>query len=190
MGTLNTSNKKYILLYGEPKAGKTLFQYQLQTNMSFDTSKIEATYGISYEEYSIKDTDFGIFDLSGSLKQYKMTNVVTKFVDVAGIIFILSMKDIDKIDEARESLERILSNNYLNLNLCLFVLYNKKSTEEKLDWMDKELLDNRLGLKKAVKKFKLKSYISTILNIKESKNEIIECLYKFESELRNARNDN
>ena len=154
--------------------------------MSFDTSQIESTYGISYEEYSIKDTDLGIFDLSGSLKQYKMTNVVTKFVDISGIIFILSMKDIDKIDEARESLERVLSNNYLNLNLCLFVLYNKKSTEEKLDWMDKELLDNRLGLKKVVKKFKLKSYISKILNIKESKNEIIECLYKFESELKNT----
>ena len=82
---------KYVLLYGEPKAGKTLFQYQLQTNMSFDTSQIESTYGISYEEYSIKDTDLGIFDLSGSLKQYKITNVVTKFVGVSGIIFILSM---------------------------------------------------------------------------------------------------
>ena len=28
MGTLNTSNKKYVLLYDKPKAGVTLFQYQ------------------------------------------------------------------------------------------------------------------------------------------------------------------
>ena len=68
----------------------------------------------------------------------------------------------------------------------MFVVYNKKNTEDKLEWMDKELLDNQLGLKKVVKKFKLKSYISTILNIKESKNEIIECLCKFESELKNT----
>ena len=41
-----------------------------------------------------------ILNLSGSLKPYKMTNVVSKFVDVSRIIFILSMKDIDKIYEA------------------------------------------------------------------------------------------
>ena len=40
--------------------------------------------------------------------------------------------------------------------------------------MVKELLDNRLGLKKIVKTFTLKGYVSMILNIKKSKNEIME----------------
>ena len=35
MGTLNTSNKKYVLLYDKPKAGITLFQYQFADEHKF-----------------------------------------------------------------------------------------------------------------------------------------------------------
>ena len=127
MGGLNTSKTKYVLLYGEPDSGKTLFQYQLQSNINLNTEEIKSTYGISYETLSIGDCELGMFDLSGSIKQYDIVKIVTKFVDISGIIFIVSLTTLDRIDESKDSLERILGNNFLSIGIvsnCRF--FNSK----------------------------------------------------------------
>ena len=183
MGGLNTSKTKYVLLYGEPDSGKTLFQYQLQSNINLNTEEIKSTFGISYETLSIGDCELGMFDLSGSIKQYDIVKIVTKFVDISGIIFIVSLTTLDRIDESKDSLERILGNNFLSSGQCLYVIYNKKDLGDKLDWMDANLLDNRLGIPKMKKKYKLKSVESQIIDINKIKSYNLEGLIKFQEAL-------
>ena len=81
---------KNIILYGEKGAGKTLFQYQLQSEVNLESNKIKPTYGVNYEIYSVRGVNLGIFDLSGDIQQYTLTNMITKEVDIHGIIFIVS----------------------------------------------------------------------------------------------------
>lgn len=180
MGALNTSKLKYALLYGEPSSGKTLFQYQLQSSINIKPDKIQSTYGISYEVISIGDIDLGIFDLSGSLNQYDVVKLVTRMVDISGIIFIVSLTTLNHIDKSKDSLERILGNNFLNPGLCLYVIYNKKDISDRLDWMDTNLLDNRLGIPKMMKKYKLKVVESQILDISKVRIGALEGLLKFQ----------
>lgn len=168
MGNLNQSDKKYALLYGEEESGKTLFLYKLRQSNNFDCKIIESTYGVSYEEISKNGFNIGLFDVSGSKKQYDVVNIVTKAVNVKGIIFIIKLDNIDNIDDSKDCLERILGNNYINPGLGLFVIFNKTDDiGEKLDWMNKDTLDNRLGLPKLAKKYNLKKYASTIMNISQ-----------------------
>ena len=79
---------KNILLYGNTNVGKTLFQYQLQSNMKLDQKKLKETYGISYEVFVAEDVNLGIFDISGDLQQYKIANVITKNIEIHGIIYV------------------------------------------------------------------------------------------------------
>ena len=175
---------KNILLYGNTNVGKTLFQYQLQSNMKLDQKKLKETYGISYEVFVAEDVDLGIFDISGDLQQYKIANVITKNIEIHGIIYVFSLDQLDKIEEAKQALERIIGNNYLENNLCLFILYNKKNEEERLDWIDSDLLDNKLGVPKLKKKYKLKGTVSQIFDISKVRNDGIEGLFKFKEILK------
>ena len=184
MGIGKNKIHKNILLYGNTGVGKTLFEYQLQSNMSLDKKKIKETYGISYEVFVARDVNLGIFDLSGDVQQYNIVNVITKNIEIHGIIYVFSLDQLDKIEEAKQSLERIIGNNFLDNNLSLFMLYNKKDVEERLDWIDTDLLDNRLGVPKLKKKYNLKGTISQIFDISKIRNDGIEGLFKFKELLK------
>lgn len=184
MGIGKNKIHKNVLLYGNSSVGKTLFQYQLQSNMTLDKKKIKETYGISYEVFVAGDVNLGIFDVSGDLQQYKIVNVITKNIEIHGIIYVFSLDQLDKIEEAKQTLERIVGNNYLENNLSLFIIYNKKEDEERLDWIDTDLLDNRLGVPKLKKKYKLKGSVSQIFDISKIRNDGIEGLFKFKEILK------
>lgn len=180
MGNFNQSKTKYVLLYGLPGAGKTLFQYQLQSGLPLDKDKFKETYGVSFEIISMSDIDLGIFDVSGSLKQYGIVDIIMKSVDIEGIIFIVNLEELEKIDEASDALERIIGNNFVRSSkICLLVLYNKKDLGDRIDWMDCDLLDSRLGIAKMKKKYDLKSVHSEILDINTVRIDGIEGLEKF-----------
>jgi hypothetical protein len=66
----------------------------------------------------------------------------------------------------------------------LFILYNKKNEEERLDWIDSDLLDNKLGVPKLKKKYKLKGTVSQIFDISKVRNDGIEGLFKFKEILK------
>jgi hypothetical protein len=180
----NTSKTKYVILFGDKGSGKTLLQYQLQSSIKLEHEQIRSTYGFNYEEYSIKDRPLGIFDVSGDLKQYGIVDIITKCVEISGVIFMVGMDKLDELDKAKEHLKIILGNNFLNDNISLMVLYNKKDVQDKLDWMEKTLLDSRMGIDKLVKKFKLKYFQSKIIDVNYGPiSELNDELEKFVEEL-------
>ena len=169
---------KNIILYGEKGAGKTLFLYQLQSEMNLEKDKIKSTFGVNYEIYSVREVNLGIFDLSGDIQQYTLTNMITKAVDIHGIIFIVSLDNIDLLDESRDSLERIIGNNFINSPPSVYIIFNKKKNLERLDWIDNELLESRLGIPKLKKIYKIE-VVSQICDISEIRNDGIDGFYKF-----------
>lgn len=185
MGNFNHSKTKYVLLYGLPGAGKTLFQYQLQSGLPLEKEKLKQTYGVSFEVVSMSDIELGIFDVSGSLKQYGIVDIIMKSVDIEGIIFIVNLEQLEKIDEASDALEMIIGNNFIKSSkCCLLVLYNKKDLGDKIDWMEPDLLDNRLGIWKLKKKYELKSVHSEIIDISTIRIDGIEELEKFAEKIK------
>lgn len=184
MGNINDSKIKYVLLYGEENSGKTLFQYRLQQLYQFNSNVIKPTFGVSYEVLPLNGIELGIFDLSGSQKQYNLVNIVTKAVNIEGIIFIVSIQNLDNIDQSRDALERILGNNFIDPGIALLVIYNKRGTGEKFDWMTTEMLDNRLNLPKLAARYNVKQHISFVIDIDKMKKEELERpLNEFQSAL-------
>ena len=76
----------------------------------------------------------------------------------------------------------------MNNGQCLYIIYNKKDIGDKLDWMDANLLDNRLGIPKMKKKYKLKSVESQIVDINKVKAGSLEGLVKFQEALTDTSN--
>jgi len=167
------SQTKYVLLYGEEGVGKTLLQYCIQSNLS-DFDKIEETKGVNYEEVEVKGVNLGIFDCSGNIIQYEIVDIITKCVAIEIIIFIISLEKIDELNKAKDRLKMIINNKHLSKGISLLVIYNKKSNMADKFWMDENLLDDRMSLKKIAEKYKLK-YVKSIIsdvyvnNFKESK---------------------
>lgn len=169
---------KYIILYGEKGVGKTLFQYQLQSEMNLEKEKIKPTFGVNFEIYTVRDIDLGIFDLSGDIQQYALTNIITKSVEIVGIIFVVSLENINNLDESSECLERIIGNNFINNPPSVYIIFNKPKYIERLDWIDTELLESRLNIPKLLKLYKIK-VVSQICDISEIRNDGIDGFYKF-----------
>lgn len=167
MGT-SQSNVKNILLFGDKDSGKTLMLYQMQSNIKLESELIKPTYGFNYEEISVNNVQIGIFDLSGDLKQYELVNIITKSVDICGIIFVVAMDKLDELDKSRELLDIILGNNYINDRLSLLIIYNKKNVGERLNWMDESTLDHRMNVHKLKKKYNIVSFHSRIIDVSDS----------------------
>lgn len=178
MGLTQPSRKKFIIIYGLENSGKTLLQYQSQatknlTNKEASKSEFNPTIGINYEELALNNFLLGIFDVSGSLYQYNLVNIICKNIDISGIIFVISLSQLKDIKLAKEALERILGNNYLKPNQHLLIIYNKHTEDSLKDkennWIDNELLDNKLEINKLKVKYQIKSITSQILDIKNIK---------------------
>ena len=178
----NKSKTKYVLLYGVDEAGKTLFQYNLQSSLNV-FKDIEPTEGFNYEETAVGDTNVGIFDVSGNLKQYEIVNIVAKCVNISGIIFMVPLDRIEELDKSKEILKLILGNNHLKDRISLLVVYNLKNPKvrDRLSWMPESLLNKRLSLDKLKKTFNLNEVTSIITDVsinlngeKTNFNEVLE----------------
>lgn len=175
MGASQKNSKKRCILYGLPGSGKTLFLFQLSSEQRLLTKEggeldkdgffeFFPTLGINYEEITIKTEKVGIFDISGEKSSYNLLNLICKNVEISGVIFVMSLNDIDNIDKVKGALEMVLGNNYLMPEPKLYVIYNTYE-DEYYSWITKDLLDNKLEIEKINKKYKIKDFHSEILNI-------------------------
>ena len=162
MGAIK-SIKKYIILYGDSASGKTLFLYNLKSSINtFGVinrvyfQDIQPTEGFNYEEVTIGNNDFGIFDLSGDPSQYQLIDVITKFVQIVGVIFFFRMENIQTLEKSKNLLKIILNNQYLS-GISLFVLYNKIAQDnDKYAWITLDLLNKKINLEELKRNYNLK----------------------------------
>ena len=154
MGAIK-SKKKYLILHGDSGAGKTLFLYNLKSSIN-TFGDIEPTEGFNYEEVSISNNDYGIFDLSGDPSQYQLIDVITKFVDIVGVIFFFRMESIQNLEKSKNLLKLILDNQYLS-NISLFILYNRRGQDtDKYGWITQDLLNKKINLDDLKKNYGLR----------------------------------
>jgi hypothetical protein len=158
MGAINikiNSKTRYILMYGERGVGKTLMQYSLQSNFN-DFTDIKSTKGCNYEEIDVKGTTLGVFDCSGDEMQYEMVDIISKCVDVEGIIFMVSLEFIDEVDKAKDKLKIILNNKNIKLGVSLLIIFNYRSAISEKFWFTEKHLVERMNLDKYKEEYGLK----------------------------------
>lgn len=164
MGAIKSKNK-YVLLFGDSGSGKTLTLYSMQSSLNINENLLP-TEGFNYEEIKVKDTALGIFDISGDMKQYEIANIVTKCVNISGIIFVIPLDKIEQIDKSKELLKLMLANNFLRPKISLLVIYNmKNSLAEKFLWMNESLLNSRIDLDRIKETYNISYIYSCITDI-------------------------
>jgi hypothetical protein len=164
MGAINlkiNSKTRYVVLYGEKEVGKTLMQYCLQSNFN-DFSNIQPTKGCNYEEIDLKGTTMGMFDISGDQMQYEMVDIITKCCDIEGVIFMVSLDDIARLDKAKDRLKIILNNKNIKTGISLLIIFNYRSSVSEKFWFNEKHLNERMSLEKYKTEYNLK-YAKSIM---------------------------
>ena len=163
----NQSDVKYVILYGLKGSGKTLFLYNLHAKIKiFDGNKgPEPTEGFNYEEKDANNYTLGIFDISGDPMQYEVLNIIAKSVNISGIIFMVSLDQLDELKQAQELLKLVFSNQYFTKRLSLYIIYNRSAeNKEKYEWMSKDLFKTQLNLDSIKEQFRVKFIDSDFLD--------------------------
>lgn len=186
-GIKSKGPNKYVLLYGPKGVGKSYMLYSSQARFNNVLSKLEATEGLNFEEIEISGgkVTLGVFDVSGDIIQYDIINIICKSVEISGLIFMIPVEKLDMYDVYKEQLSLILNNKYLETdNLNLLVLYNLKAElKGKLGWIDENVLDTKIRLKKIfdglVSNGKYLSRIVDVNNSLVNENTLKEILREF-----------
>ena len=174
MGAIQ-SRKKYVLLYGPLGSGKsTLLYSQKSTNKLFQP--MEPTKGINYEELQVDNQHLGFFEVSGDLKQYHLVNIVASTVDITGLVYVVSLFEIENMHLAKSQLKLLLGNQHFEEDaISLFVIYNiRNNDKERYSWLSAESLDEGLSLKSLQEKFRLKSVNSLIHDCASNNTDVFD----------------
>jgi hypothetical protein len=162
----HSSKSKYIILYGVKDSGKTLMQYSMQSTLK-DLGDIQPTEGYNYEEVQINYTNLGVFDVSGDPKQMEIVNIISKCVNISGLIFMVPLDRMEELDKSRDLLTLFLSNNYLSGEMAILIVYNFRTqqSKENLTWISENILDTRMGMEKIKEQFSIENIKSVIVDV-------------------------
>jgi hypothetical protein len=183
MGAINikiNSKTRYVILYGEQGVGKTLMQYCLQSNFN-DFSDIRSTKGCNYEEIDLKGTTLGIFDCSGDQMQYEIVDIISKCAEVDGIIFMVSLDNIDELDRAKDKLKTILNNKNIKLGVSLLIIFNYRSSVSEKFWFTEKHLVERMSLEKYKEEYGIKYAKAIMCDVNVNSNTNGPLLAEFEN---------
>lgn len=117
---LGQNKQVKLLLVGLDNAGKTTILYQIKMK---ETVKTIPTVGFNVEEIEKKGVNFTLWDIGG---QDKIRILWKHYYDgMNGIIFVVDCNDTDRIDEAKDEIDKLL--NQEELKGCpLLILANKQ----------------------------------------------------------------
>ncbi|XP_078366570.1 ADP-ribosylation factor 6-like [Oculina patagonica] len=128
-----------ILMLGLDAAGKTTILYKLKLGQSVTTIP---TVGFNVETVSYKNIKFNVWDVGG---QDKIRPLWRHYYNgTQGLIFVVDCADLDRIDEARTELHRIVNDREMKDALVL-IFANKQDLP---DAIKPHELQERLNLTK------------------------------------------
>ncbi|KAJ1658019.1 hypothetical protein GGF44_002700 [Coemansia sp. RSA 1694] len=133
-----------ILMVGLDAAGKTTILYKLKLGEIVTTIP---TIGFNVETVEYKNISFTVWDVGGQDKIRPLWRHY--FQNTQGIIFVVDSNDRDRISEAREELQRMLSEDELR-DAHLLVFANKQDLPNAMNAAE---ITEKLGLQ-AIKNFK------------------------------------
>jgi len=107
-------------MVGLDGAGKTTMLYQLKIG---DVVSTIPTIGFNVENVQYKNINFNVWDVGGQDRMRPLWHSYYK--DVQGVIFVVDSSDLDRLDEAREELDHMLSQQALR-GVPVLILANKK----------------------------------------------------------------
>ncbi|XP_029211890.2 ADP-ribosylation factor D-like [Acropora millepora] len=126
-----------ILMLGLDAAGKTTILYKLKLGQSVTTIP---TVGFNVETVSYKNVKFNVWDVGG---QDKIRPLWRHYYNgTQGLIFVVDCADLDRIDEARTELHRIVNDREMKDALIL-IFANKQDLPDAIKPHD---LQERLHL--------------------------------------------
>ena len=130
-------------MMGLDAAGKTTTLYKLKLG---DVISSPPTFGFNVETINYKNLKFVVWDVGGG---YRIKDMVEQclYKDTHGLIFVVDSADRDRIDIAKEELDRILGSILLK-EMPLLVFANKvdlnvMSVTEVAEKLDLPLLKDR-----------------------------------------------
>ncbi|KAJ2910346.1 hypothetical protein GGI21_000968 [Coemansia aciculifera] len=131
-----------ILMVGLDAAGKTTILYKLKLGEIVTTIP---TIGFNVETVEYKNISFTVWDVGGQDKIRPLWRHY--FQNTQGIIFVVDSNDRDRITEARDELQRMLSEDELR-NAHLLVFANKQDLPNAMNAAE---ITDKLGLQAITK---------------------------------------
>lgn len=118
---LSTKKDYRILMLGLDGAGKTTILYSLKLGSIFTSSL--PTIGFNYETLEYKNVKLNVWDVGGQDK----IRILWKhyFTNTKAIIYVIDSSDIERLEETRETLHSLCSDEEL-LDAPLLVFANKQ----------------------------------------------------------------
>merc|ERR1711865_675472 len=109
-----------ILMVGLDAAGKTTILYKLKLGEVVTTIP---TIGFNVEEVQYKNINFTVWDIGGQDKIRKLWRYY--YQNTQGVIFVVDSNDRERIEDAREEISKILSEEEMQ-DAALLVFANKQ----------------------------------------------------------------
>ena len=126
-----------ILMVGLDAAGKTTILYKLKLGEIVTTIP---TIGFNVETVEYKNISFTVWDVGGQDKIRPLWRHY--FQNTQGIIYVVDSNDRDRIDDAREELQRMLNEDELR-DALLLVFANKQDLPNAMNAAE---ITDKLGL--------------------------------------------
>ncbi|XP_039262998.1 ADP-ribosylation factor 4-like [Styela clava] len=126
-----------ILMVGLDAAGKTTILYKLKLGEIVTTIP---TIGFNVESVDYKNISFTVWDVGGQDKIRPLWRHY--FQNTEGIIFVVDSNDRERMDEAKDELDKMLSEDELQ-NAIVLVFANKQDLPNALSTTD---VTDKLGL--------------------------------------------
>lgn len=113
-----------LLILGLDAAGKTTYVYKLKVGETLHTVP---TIGFNSETIAYKNVEFSCMDIGGQDKIRKLWHHYYSGTD--GLIFLVDSADTERLEEARDTLHKLLAEDELR-DVSLLVMANKQDLPE------------------------------------------------------------
>ena len=120
LNSLSSKKERKILMLGLDAAGKTTVLFQLKLNQLVQSVP---TIGFNVETVEYKNLKFTIWDIGGQWKLRQLWHHY--FQGNNALIYVLDSTDVERMEEAKQALELVLSSDDM-IGIPVLVLANKQ----------------------------------------------------------------